>query len=119
MKIYINKSFFFNLFLGIVLLFQGKFNIPNIIKKIPNNFANLNFVKCNNPDHSHPPLSEPKKTITIEKIFESGNKLYCLFTEKYKRFEVFDGRHQKSIESIPKFLSYHCWNIRAPPFYEV
>ena len=116
MKIYLNKSFFLNLFLAIVLLFQGKFYIPNEIRNIPKNFANINFVKCNNPDHSHPPLSEPKKTITIEKIYESGNKLYYLFAEKYKCYEVFYVSHQNSIESIPKFLSYHYRPIRAPPF---
>ena len=119
MKFFIEKSFFLNICLAIVLLFEGKFSIPSEIKIPPKNFAELNFVKCNNPDHSHPPISQTKKTITIEKICESGFKFSYLFDEKRNYFEISEVSHQNSNEFLPKFLFSHSRPSRAPPFYEV
>ena len=112
-------KYFLRLVLLFVLLFQ--WTIPTIENKrnINVNFAGITFEKCNDPEHSHPPLSERKTSEDLEKLANSylDNSFLVFGHQNYfdYSFEVIF----EKLERFPEFLFKHFPPARSPPYFEV
>ena len=119
LKFLSKKKYFLNFLLPFALLFQ--WTLPTIEKKLNlrTNFGELIYDKCNDLEHSHPPLSqretsnEPEKFVNLDLnnsfFINEPIKLFYISGEKY--FEI-------SITSPPLFLA-QLPSARASPFFEV
>ena len=95
--------------------------MPTIEKKrdININFANITFEKCNDPEHSHPPLSQRETSEDPEKFVNSdlNNSFFVNCYQKY--FDI----SAKNIFEKPKnaleLLFKHFPPARSPPYLEV
>ncbi len=69
-------KYFFNIVLPVALLLQG--TLPTIEKKenLQTNFSELIFEKCNEPEHSHPPLSQREASNDPEIYVDSNLNLF-------------------------------------------
>ena len=111
--------YFLKLGLPFVLLFQ--WTMPTIEKKrnININFADINFEKCNDPEHSHPPLSQRETSEDLEKLVNSDlNNSFLVFGyQNYFdiSFKVFFDKPEK----FPELLFTHFPPARGPPYLEV
>ena len=112
-------KYFLKLLLPVVLLFQ--WTVPTIEKKrnININFSDINFEKCNDPEHSHPPLSERETLEDLEKLVNSDlNNSFIVFgNQKYVDIlvELIFEKPEKSSELLFKHFS----SARGPPYLEV
>tara|TARA_Y100001970_G_C14097869_1_gene783740 strand:+ start:359 stop:718 length:360 start_codon:yes stop_codon:yes gene_type:complete len=110
---------YFSFFLPFLFLFQ--WTLPSIDKnRITHiNFGDLVFVKCNNPEHSHPPLSERKSSHDIKKFVNSeGNNLFIDNTS-YKLIFTLGENKFKIFTTLSEFTLAHFINARGPPYFEV
>ena len=86
-------KYFFNFVLPFTLLFQ--WTLPTIEKQIyiHTNFGELIYDKCNDPEHSHPPLSQRETSEDLVKIVNSylDNSFLVFVFQNYfdYSFEVF------------------------------
>ena len=119
MKFFSKTKKSFSLFLPFVFLFQ--WTLPTIEKNRINriNFGDLVFVKCNNPEHSHPPLSERKSSNDVIKfVYSEGNNIFfantppeLIYISSEKKFKILTTLSELSLAN---FI-----NARGPPFFEV
>lgn len=112
-------KYFLKLVLPFVLLFQ--WTMPTIEKKrnININFADITYEKCNDPEHSHPPLSERKFLEDLEKLVNSDlNNSFIVFGYQNK-FDISAENIFEKPERFPEFLFKHFPPARSPPYLEV
>ena len=119
MKFFSKTKKSFSLFLPFVFLFQ--WTLPTIEKNRINhiNFGDLVFVKCNNPEHSHPPLSERKSSHDVIKFINSeGNNIFLANTPP-KLIYIFSENKFKIHTTLSELSLTHFINARGPPYFEV
>ena len=102
-----------------VLLFQ--WTIPNIEQKrnIHLNFSDITFEKCNDPEHSHPPLSQRDTPEEPEKLVNSDINNPVIVNSSNKYFDIKAEIIFKIFERSPESLFKHFTPARSPPFFEV
>ena len=112
-------KYFFKLVLPFVLLFQ--WTILNIEQKrnIHLNFSDITFEKCNDPEHSHPPLSQRDTPEDSEKIVNSDINNHFVVNSSQKYFDINAEIIFKKIERSPESFFKHFTPARSPPFFEV
>ncbi len=110
---------FLNLALLLVLLFQ--WTMPSMEKKreIPINFSDITFVKCNDPEHSHPPLSQRDTTDNPEKFVNSDINKYFVINTFQKCFDIVSKIIFETPKKSPEFLFTLFPPARSPPLFEV
>ncbi len=117
---YMEKTkYLLNIVMPFVLLFQWTF--PTIEKKInfQTNFEELILDKCNNPEHSHPPLSQKKSSNDPVKFvnLESNNLFFVSRPPKF--FNISDEKKFKKFTTLPKLSLAAFPPARGPPYFEV
>ena len=112
-------KYFLKLLLPVVLLFQ--WTVPTIEKKrnININFSDINFEKCNDPEHSHPPLSERENSEDLEKLVNSYLDNSFLVFGYQNNFEISFKVIFDKPEIFPNFLFTNFPPARGPPYLEV
>ena len=112
-------KYFLKLFLPIVLLFQ--WTMPNVENRrnIQINFSDITFEKCNDPEHSHPPLSQRETDVDPEILVNSDINNFFSFNP-YQiyldiRFEIILAKNERS----PELLFKRFPPARSPPYLEV
>ena len=112
-------KYFLKLVLPFVLLFQ--WTMPTIEKKrnIKINFADITYEKCNDPEHSHPPLSERETSEDLEKLVNSDlNNSFIVFG--YQNYFDFSAENFfEKPKTSPELLFKHFSPARSPPYIEV
>ena len=112
-------KYFLKLVLPFVLLFQ--WTMPNIEKKrnFNINFSDITFEKCNDPEHSHPPLSQRETSEDLEKLVNSdlNNSFFVNSYQKYLDISV--EKIFEKPERSPEFLFKYFPPARSPPYLEV
>ena len=83
------------------------------------NFSDITFEKCNDPEHSHPPLSQRDPLEALEKLVNTELNSPFVFNDSQKYFEIAFEIIFKNSETLPKFLLKHFTPSRSPPFFEV
>jgi len=83
------------------------------------NFADITFEKCNEPEHSHPPLSQRETSEDLEKLVNSdlNNSFFVNGYQKY--FDISFEKIFKKPERSPEYLFKHFPPARSPPYLEV
>ena len=118
-KLISKNRYFLNLLLPFALLFQ--LTLPSIEKKrdISINFSDIVLEQCNDPEHSHPPLSQRETSEDPEKfIFSDLIHLYLF--DKQKKFYKFSVKNDFNKPNTISVLSLSYFPpSRAPPFFEV
>ena len=119
MKFITKTKYFFNFVLPVVLLIQ--WTLPTIEKKrnLQTNFGEFIFVKCNDREHSHPPLSKRKTSNDLDKFVNSVLDNYFFINEPVKRFKNSYKKYLKKTLTLPKLFSAHLQPGRGPPHFEV
>ena len=109
-------KYFLKLVLLFALLFQ--WTMPTIEKKrnININFAGISFEKCNDPEHSHPPISEREASEDLEKLVNSylDNSFIVFGYQNYFDYSI-EVIFEKP-ERFPEFLFKHFPPARSPPY---
>ena len=116
---YIDKTkYFFNLILPFVLLFQ--WTLPTIEKKnLQLNFGDLIYQKCDDPEHSHPPLSQ-KKSSNDQLKFVNTEANNIFFVSKPPKFFNISGENKfQKFTTLPKLVLASFPPARGPPYLEV
>ncbi len=84
-------------------------------KNIHINFSDISFDKCNDPEHSHPPLSQKEIPDDPEKFVNLDINNFFTVNEIQKCFEITDkyifSNSEALIESLFKYFS----PARSPP----
>jgi len=110
---------FLKLVLPFVLLFQ--WTMPTLEKKrnININFSDIIIEKCNDPEHSHPPLSQRETPEDPEKLVNSylDNSFLVYGYQNY--FDITAKNIFEKSETLPEFLLKHFPPSRGPPYIEV
>ena len=119
MKFTAKTKYYFNFFLLVTLLFQG--TLPTIEKKVnlQTNFSELIFEKCNDREHSHPPLSQRETSNDPEKFVESYLKCLFVTNKEYKFFKISGENNFNKSEPLLVCSLAHSPPNRGPPFFEV
>jgi len=112
-------KYFLKLVLPFVLLFQ--WTLPTIEKKrnINTNFADITFEKCNDPEHSHPPLSQRETSNDPEKFVNLDLNNYFFINNPPKFFKISGENKFKIFTTLPELLSTQFAPARGPPYFEV
>ena len=111
-------KYFLKLVLPFVLLFQ--WTMPTIEKKRNNiNFADITYEKCNDLEHSHPPLSQRETSKDPEKFVNSdlNNSFFVNGYQKY--FDILAENIFEKPETSLELLFKHFPPARSPPYLEV
>ena len=93
--------------------------VMKIKSNIVINFSDITFEKCNDPEHSHPPLSQRDRAETPVKLVNTELNSPFVFNGSRKYFEIAFDLISKEPETLPKFLLKHFTPSRGPPFFEV
>ena len=112
-------KYFLKLVLPFVLFIQWTMPAMEIKSNIVINFSDITFVKCNDPEHSHPPLSQRDRAETPEKLVNTELNSSFVFNGSQKYFEIAFEVISIEPETLPKFLLKHFTPSRGPPFFEV
>ena len=114
-----NKKYFLKLVLPFVLLFQ--WTMPTLEKKrnIHINFSDIIIEKCNDPEHSHPPLSQRETPEDPEKLVNSYLENSFLVYGYQNYFDISFKVIFDKPEKFPDFLFTHFPPARGPPHIEV
>ena len=118
MKLFSKINHFFNFVLPVVLLFQ--WTLPHLEKKVKPqpNFGELILVKCNDPEHSHPPLSERKSSNEHIKYFNSEVNNFLFFNISPKFFNISGKNKFKKFIPLSEYFP-QLEQARGPPNFEV
>jgi len=119
-KIFISKTkYFFNFLLLVIFLFQ--LTLPTIENKknIHINFGELIFNKCNDPKHSHPPLSKRKSSNEPVKFVNSDLNNLFFINKPPKLFNISGENSFKKFFSLPELSLALFTPARGPPYFEV
>ena len=68
-------KYFLKVILTLVLLFQWTLPIIDKKKNLHINFSDITFEKCNDPNHSHPPLTQRDTPDDAEKLTNSDRSI--------------------------------------------
>ena len=119
MKFFPKTKKYFSFFLPFVFLFQ--WTLPTIEKnRITHiNFGDLVFVKCNNPEHSHPPLSERKLSHDVTKFVNFEGKNLFFANTPPKLINILGENKFKILTTLSELSLAHLINARGPPYFEV
>ena len=119
MKLLPKTRYLFNIVLPFVLLFQG--TLPTIEKQIniQTNFGELIYDKCNDQEHSHPPLSQRETSNQTVKFVNSVLNNLFFINNPPKFFNISgENNFNKSTTSLELSLA-KLPPARGPPFFEV
>ena len=91
----------------------------HFFSKLNINFADITFEKCNDPEHSHPPLSQRENSEDLEKLVNSylDNSFLVFGYQNY--FDISFKVIFDKPEKFPDFLFTHFPPARGPPHIEV
>ena len=110
---------FFNFVLPFVLLFQWTMPAMEKNRNIHINYSDITFEKCNDPGHSHPPLSQRDSTEELEKLVNSDLN-NSFFVNGYKKYFDFSAKNIfEKPETLHESLLKHFPPSRDPPYLEV
>jgi len=118
-KLPAKTKYFFNFVLPFAILFQWA--LPTIENQIyiNTNFGDSIYDKCNDPEHSHPPLSQretsesPKKFVNLD----LNNSFFVNGYQKY--FDISAENIFEKPETSLELLFKHFPPARSPPYLEV
>ena len=112
-------TYFLKLGLLFVLLIQ--WTMPTIEKgrNISINFSDITFEKCNDPEHSHPPISQRDTPEDPEKFVNSNLNSSFIVSSFQKYFDINAKNIFEKPETIPESLSKYFPSSRGPPYLEV
>jgi len=83
------------------------------------NFSDITFKKCNNPEHSHPPLSQRETSEDQEKLVNSDLNSFSVVNSFQKYFDIsvkiIIEKPENTWEKLFKYLP----PVRGPPYLEV
>ena len=118
-KLPAKTKYFFNFVLTVAILFQWA--LPTIENQIyiNTNFADITYEKCNDPEHSHPPLSQRETSEDPEKFVNSdlNNSFFVNGYQKY--FDISAKKIFEKPKTNPVLLFKHFSPSRSPPYLEV
>ena len=119
LKFLSKNKYFLNFLLPFALLFQG--TLPTIEKKLDlrTNFGELIYDKCNDSEHSHPPLSQRKTSNEPEKYvnLDLNNSFFINKTPKF--FNISGENKFNKFTTLPKLSLAPFPPARGPPYFEV
>ena len=119
LKFLSKKKYFLNFLLPFALLFQ--WTLPTIEKKLNlrTNFGELIHDKCNDLEHSHPPLSQRETSNEPEKFvnLDLNNSFFINKTPKF--FNISGENKFKTFTPLPELLLAQFPPARGPPYFEV
>ena len=110
---------FLKLVLPFVMLFQWTMLTIEKKRNFNINFSNITFENCNDPEHSHPPLSQKETSEDLEKLFNSDLNNYFFVNSYQKYFDISVEKIFEKPERSPEFLFKHFPPARSPPYLEV
>mgnify|MGYP000035202222 FL=1 len=112
-------KYFFNIVLPVALLLQG--TLPTIEKKenLQTNFSELIFEKCNDPEHSHPPLSQREASNDPEIYVDSNLNHFFLVSKKYDFLKISPENNFNKSEPLLVCSLAHFPPNRGPPLFKV
>ena len=115
MKFLTKTKYFFNIVLPFVLLFQ--WTLPTIEKKrnFQTNFGEFIFVKCNDREHSHPPLSERKTSNDRDKFVNSELNNLSFINKPPKCFNISGENNYNKSAPLPEISLAQFPPARGPP----
>ena len=119
LKFLSKKKYFLNFLLPFALLFQ--WTLPTIEKKLNlrTNFGELIYDRCNDLEHSHPPLSQRETTNEPEKFVNLDLNNSFFINEPLKLFYISGEKYFEISITSPQLLLAQLPPARAPPFFEV
>ena len=112
-------KYFLKFTLSFVLLFEWIIVPMENKRDTPINFSDISFEKCNDPKHSHPPMSQRDTSEDPEKIINSDLNSSFLVSGFQKYFDIKAKNFFEKPESIPESLFKHFPPSRSPPYLEV
>ena len=112
-------KYILNLMLPFVLLFQWTMPAMGKKKEILINFSDITFKKCNNPEHSHPPLSQRETPEDQEKLVNSDLNSFFVVNSFQKYFDISVKIIIEKPENTWKKLFKYLPPVRGPPYLEV
>jgi len=112
-------KYFLKVMLTLVLLFQWTLPIIDKKKKFHINFSDIKFEKCNDPNHSHPPLSERDTPDDAEKLANSDICNPFIINAFQNYFYITSKIVFEKPEGSPVLLFKHFSPARSPPYFEV
>ena len=107
------------LVLPFVLLLQWTIPAIEMKRDIPINFSDIIFEKCNDPKHSHPPMSQRDTPEEPDKFINSDINSSFIVSIFQKYFEINAINIFEKPETIPESLSKYFPSSRGPPYLEV
>ena len=118
-KLHAKTNYFFKFVLPFGILFQWA--LPTIENQIyiNTNFGDTIYEKCNNPEHSHPPLSQRDTPDDAEKLANSEICNPFIINAFQNYFYITTKIVFEKPEGSPKLLFKHFSPARSPPFFEV
>jgi len=114
-KLPAKTKYFFNFVLLFAILFQLAVPMIDSQKNIITNFADIRFEKCNDPEHSHPPLSQRETSEDLEKLINSDLNNSLIVNEDQKYFDISVEIIFEKPEKFPEFLFEYFPPARSPP----
>ena len=112
-------KYFLKLELPFVLLFQWTMLTIEEKRNIYINFSDITFEKCNDPEHSHPPLSQRETSEDLEKLVNSYLDSSFIVSGYQNYFDISVEKIFEKPERSPEFLFKHFPPARSPPYLEV
>ena len=118
-KLPAKTKYFFNFVLPFAILFQWA--LPTIENQIYINtdFADITYEKCNDPEHSHPPLSQRETSEDLEKLVNSDLNNSFFVNDYQKYFDISAENIFEKPKTNPVLLFKHFSPSRSPPYLEV
>ena len=118
MKNFKKTKYFFKVILPFLLLFQ--WTLPTIEKKnLQLNFGDLIFQKCDNQEHSHPPLSQDKSSNDKVKFVSTEANNIVFVSTPPKFFNISGENKFNKFTSLKKLSLAPFPPSRGPPYFEV
>ena len=119
LKFIVKAKYFLNLILPFTLLFQWTIATTEKKRNPQINFRDLIFVKCNDPNHSHPPLSQRKPSNDPEKLVNSDLNNIFYINEQRKFFNIHGENNLKKFTTLTELSFVNFTSARGPPCFEV
>ena len=118
-KLPAKTKYFFNFVLPFAILFQWA--LPTIENQI---YINTHFVdsiydKCNDAEHSHPPLSQRETSEDLEKLVNSDLNNSFFVNDYQKYFDISAENIFEKPKTNPVLLFKLFSPSRSPPYLEV
>ena len=118
-KLPAKTKYFFNFVLPFTILFQWA--LPTIENQIyiNTNFGDSIYDKCNDPEHSHPPLSQRETSVSPGKFVNSDLNNSFFVNDYQKYFDISAENIFEKPKTNPVLLFKHFSPSRSPPYLEV